>query len=160
MTTPSLVRKERVEQSRPGGVTGIAVLFAAASFASTVLALMTWLGRLPLAAGAFLVGAGLEIAGPAVFVIFAGVTAMTAVGLLRLARWARWLALAIAAWGMWQAVPMISSAVIDFRFLALAREGVAFIIHGVVVWYLLQAETRDAFIRRHFDEIHSAKRHQ
>jgi hypothetical protein len=109
---------------------------------------MTVSGRLPLAAGAFLVGGGMETAGPLVFVLSAVLTLVTAAGLLRLANWARWLALAIAAWGMFQAVMPISSAVIDFRVAALLRESLGFVVRGVVVWYLLQAETRDAFTRR------------
>ena len=49
---------------------------------------------------------------------------------------------------MWQAVVPISSAVIDFRLPALIREGLAFMVRGVIAWYLLQGETRDAFSRR------------
>jgi len=146
MTTPSILHAMPVHKSRPAGVAGIAAIFAAASFASAVLALLTWLGRLPLAAGAFLVGGGIEVAGPGLFAMFAAVAAVTSLGLLRLAAWARWLAVGIAAWGMWQAVPGISSAVIDFRMAALGREGAAFIVRGVIVWYLLQAETREAFL--------------
>ena len=147
MSSVSILGREAAERVRPAGVAGIAVIFAAGAFASSVLALMTFFGRLPLAAGAVLVG-DLETAGPAVFVIFAVLSAITAAGLMRLQRWSRWLALAIAAWGMWQAVAPISSAVIDFRVAALAREGLAFIVRGVIVFYLLQAETRDAFSAR------------
>ncbi|MBV9087650.1 MAG: hypothetical protein JOY79_09210, partial [Acidobacteriaceae bacterium] len=75
-------------------------------------------------------------------------SAITAAGLIRLELWSRWLALAIATWGMWQAVAATSSAVIHFRVAALAREGLAFIVRGVIVFYLLQAETRDAFSAR------------
>jgi len=130
-----------------GAVTGIAVIFASAALALAVLAVLTAFGRLPLAAGAFLVGSGMETAGPAVFLVFAVLSAITAVGLWRLARWARWLAIGLAAWGMWQAVPAISSAVVDFRVVALLREGIAFIVRGVMVWYLMQGETKEAFGR-------------
>jgi hypothetical protein len=143
---PSPKSGERVGHPA-GGVTGIAVIFASAALALAVLAVMTAFARLPLAAGAFLVGSGMEIAGPAVFLVFAVLAAITAAGLLRLASWARWLAIGLAAWGMWQAVPAISSAVVDFRVLALLREGIAFIVRGVIVWYLMQGETKETFGR-------------
>jgi hypothetical protein len=148
VTTLSIVQPGKGRIVRPPGVTGVAVLFAAAAFASFAFAALTALGRDPLSAGAFLVGGGMELAGPLVYVIFAALCAIASIGLSKMARWSRWLAIAIAAWGMWQGVMPISSAVIDFRLGALVREGVAFIVRGVIVWYLLQGETRDAFSTR------------
>ena len=70
---------------------------------------------------------------------------MTAAGLMRQRNWARLAACALALLLVAGAVPTVSSAVVDFRFLTLAREGAKVILGVLVLFYLRQPEVRAAF---------------
>jgi hypothetical protein len=108
-------------------------------------ALLTWREVLPLASGAFLVGAGLELYGPVMFLIFAFLFGRAGFGLLRLSRWARYLAILLAGLGIYLVVPTLSSAVMEFRLPALLQDGAQVVVRGAVIWYMLQDPVRQAF---------------
>jgi hypothetical protein len=131
--------------TRPAGVTAVAVACLLMSGLHLAFALLTWRGVVPLASGAFLVGAGLEIYGPLMFLIFAFLFARAGFGLLRLSRWSRYLTIALAGLGIYLLAPTLSSAVADFRVGALARDGVQVIVRGAIIWYMLQPQVREVF---------------
>jgi hypothetical protein len=108
-------------------------------------ALLTWRGVLPLASGAFLLGAGLELYGPLMFLIFAFLFARAGFGLLRLSRWSRYLAILLAGLGIYLLVPTLSSAVMELRLQALVRDGAQVIARGMVIWYMLQPPVSEVF---------------
>jgi uncharacterized membrane protein (DUF2068 family) len=101
-------------------------------------------GMIGMSAGAVLMG-GLELAGPYMFLLLAGVGMAVALGLWRLHRWARWAAILLALIGLVMLVPSVSSAVFDFRLGKLALAGLGVIVRTMVVWYLLQEHVGDAF---------------
>jgi hypothetical protein len=131
-------------RERPAGVTVIAVAVLLASAYLAALAALVVGGRAPLMRGAYLLE-GLELLGPAVFAATALLAGAAGAGLLLLRNWARRLTLLLIVGLAAGAVPAVSSAVIDFRFFTLAREGIK-VIGGVVAWfYLSQPDTRAAF---------------
>jgi hypothetical protein len=135
-----------VKEERPAGVTAVAITFLAAAtcLLAVALSMLAWPGSISLALGAGLLG-GLEVAGPYMFLLMAGVGAVIALGLWRLHRWARWLAILVAMIGVVLLLPSVSSAVLDFRFGKLTWGGLATIVRVVIVWYLYQVPVRDAF---------------
>ena len=82
----------RVE--RPAGVTAVAAAFflSGAYLLLVGLLMLVRPGAVSMAAGAALLG-GLELAGPYMFLLAAGVGVTVALGLWWLHRWARWLAI-------------------------------------------------------------------
>lgn len=140
----STVAEAAARRERPPGVTVIAVAVLLASAYLAVLAALVAGGRAPLMRGAYLLE-GLELLGPAVFAAAAILALGAGAGLLLLRNWARRLTLLLIVALAAGAVPAVSSAVIDFRFQTLAREGIK-VIGGVVAWfYLSQPDTRAAF---------------
>jgi multidrug transporter EmrE-like cation transporter len=134
---------------RPTGVTAVAIAFllAAAYLLVVALTMLVRPGLVSMAAGAELLG-GLELAGPYMFLLVAGVGLAVAFGLLRLQRWARWMAILIAMIGMVLLLPSVSSALIDFRFGRLVWGGLGVIIRSMIVWYLFQEPVKEAFLAR------------
>ena len=134
---------------RPTGVTAVAnaFLLAAAYLLVVALTMLVRPGLVSMAAGAELLG-GLELAGPYMFLLVAGVGLAVAFGLLRLQRWARWMAILIAMIGMVLLLPSVSSALIDFRFGRLVWGGLGVIIRSMIVWYLFQEPVKEAFLAR------------
>ncbi len=131
---------------RPAGVTTAALALLLASAYLFALAALSAAGRAPLAWGAYLLE-GLELRGPVIFVAAALASSAAGIGLLGQRNWARRLTCGLAAALMMGAVPAVSSAVIDFRFWTLLREGVK-VVGGTAAWfYLTQPETRSAFVR-------------
>jgi hypothetical protein len=130
---------------RPAGVTVVAVACLLMTGLYLAFALLTWRGVVPLASGAFLVGAGLELYGPLMFVIFAFLFARAGFGLLRLSRWSRYLVILLAGLGIYLLIPTLSSAVMEFRVQALVRDGAQVMVRGAVIWYMLQPPVRDVF---------------
>ena len=131
---------------RSAGITAVAVAFLlAAGYLLVVgLTMLTSPGLVSMAAGAELLG-GLELAGPYMFLLVAGVGAAVGLGLLRLHRWARWMAILIALVGVVFLLPSVSSALIDFRFGRLVWGGLGVIVRTMIVWYLFQEPVKEAF---------------
>jgi hypothetical protein len=135
-----------VKADRPRGVTAIAVLFllAAAYLVAVGLVMLTSPGLIPMAAGADLL-AGLEVAGPYMFLLMATVGTAIALGLLHLHNWARRVAALVALLGIVLLLPAVSSVVVSFRLSKLAWSGLGMIMRVVIVWYLYQAPVKEVF---------------
>ena len=73
---------------------------------------------------------------------------MLAVALWKRWRWARRVTILIAVIGIAMAVPGLSSAVMDSRILAIAREGLQIVVRVIVVYYLSQEPVKDWFAAR------------
>ena len=127
------------------GVRAIAALSAIAAAAALGFAALAMAQVVPLSSGAFLIGGGLEQLGPVAFLLYAALMIGLAVALWRRWRWARRVAIIVAAIGIAMAVPGLSSAVMDSRILAIAREGLQIIVRVVVVYYLSQEPAKDWF---------------
>lgn len=134
----------RVE--RPAGVTAVAAAFflSGAYLLLVGLLMLVRRGAVSMAAGAALLG-GLELAGPYVFLLAAGVGVTVALGLWWLHRWARWLAIFIAIIGLVMLLPSVSSAMLDFRIARLAWNGLGTILRVIIVWYLFQEPVGNVF---------------
>lgn len=133
---------------RPAGVTAIVALCAIAGIASLGFAILRVLEAVPLSAGAFLIGGGLEQLGPIAFLLYAALVILLAAALWRRWRWARRIAILVAAIGIAMAVPGLSSAVMDSRIFALGREGLQIVLRVVVIYYLSQEPVKDWFAAR------------
>ncbi len=132
-------------RERPRGVEAIAGLAALVGVVALAISALTFLGALPLAHGAFLVGGEMETLGPVLFLLVSLVHFAAAIGLWKLKNWARHLAVGLALIGLIQVTPAISSAVADGRIVAIAREGAQIIVRVMVMWYLMQQPVRDQF---------------
>jgi hypothetical protein len=130
---------------RPTGVTYIANLFflTAAYLGVVGATMLVSPGAISMAAGAPLLG-GLELAGPYMFLLVAGVAVVIGWGLLRMQNWARRLAILVAFAGFVMLIPAVSAAAIDFRW-SLVTGGLGIIVRVVVVWYLWQTPTAEQF---------------
>lgn len=124
------------------------MLCAIVGSTSLVVAALLTAGRIPLSTGAFLLGGGLEQLGPVAFVLYAAILLLLAMALWKRWRWARRATLLLAVIGIALAVPALSSAVMDTRAFAIAREGMQIIARVVVVYYLSQEPVKDWFARR------------
>jgi hypothetical protein len=133
----------------PRGVTAVAIAFLLAAVYLCVVGLTMLVrpGLVSMAAGAELLG-GLELAGPYMFLLMAGVGLAVAFGLQRLQRWARWVAILIALIGMVLLLPSVSSALIDSRFGKLAWGGLGVMVRAMIVWYLFQEPVKEAFVAK------------
>jgi hypothetical protein len=107
---------------------------------------LTTLHRLPLRSGAYVLE-GFELMGPVVFFLAAGTAATVGFALLR--RWpgARRLAILLFALFASAAIPSISSAVMEFRWLVIVTEGAKLLSSVVLIFYLMQPETVAYFQR-------------
>lgn len=134
---------------RPAGVTGVAAAFFLSGAYLLVVGLIMRIrpGVVSMAAGAALLG-GLELAGPYMFLLAAGIGVTVALGLWWLQRWARWLAILIAMIGVVMLLPSVSSAMLDFRIDGLAWGGLGAILRVMIVWYLFQEPVQNAFATR------------
>lgn len=130
---------------RPRGVLFIAALLFLSALASLAVAALNFFGLVPLAFGAPIVGAGLEVLGPLIFIVYSATCAAAATGLLRLRNWARWLTIAILLFGLVLVTPAVSMAVADGRIAAILREGLQIILRTAALWYLYQEPVRDHF---------------
>jgi hypothetical protein len=135
------------ESERPRGVTIIALALLLASAYLLTLAVLIGARRVSLVRGAYLLE-GLELRGAVVFVAVGLLSSAVGIGLLGHRDWARRLTCVLAAALLIGAVPTVSSAVVDFRFWTLLREGLKIVCSVAVCFYLSQPETRAAFGRR------------
>jgi hypothetical protein len=130
---------------RPAGLNGLVVLCVALALIALTCAGLILRGVVPLSSGAWLLGGGLEQLGPLAFALYAAGLAILALGLWK--RWgsARRVTILVAVAGIALAVPAISSAVVDSRLFAIAREGLQIIARVLVVFYLSQEPVKDWF---------------
>jgi len=131
--------------TRPAGVTAIVALCIVAALTSLAFALLIATGRIPLSSGGFLVGGGLEQLGPVAFLLYAALLLLLAIALCRRLRFARRATALAAILGIALAVPAISSAVMDSRLFAIAREGLQIIVRVMIVFYLSQKPVKEWF---------------
>jgi hypothetical protein len=138
-----------MKPGRRRGVIAVAIAFllAAAYLCGIGLTMLARPGLVSMAAGADLLG-GLELAGPYMFLLMAGVGLAVAFGLLRLQRWARWVAILIALIGMVLLLPSVSSALVDSRFGMLAWGGLGVMVRAMIVWYLFQEPVQEGFVAK------------
>ncbi len=131
--------------SRPIGATTIAVLFLGAAAYLCALAgiMLASPGAISMALGAPLLN-GLELAGPYMFLLVAGIASLIGWGLLRMYNWARRLAIVAAFAGFVMLIPSVSAAAIDFRW-SLLWGGVGIIVRMIVAWYLWQTPVAEQF---------------
>ena len=134
--------------TRPAGVTAIVALCVVTTIASLAFALLIATGRISLSSGAFLIGGGLEQLGPVAFLVYAAILVALAVALWNRLFFARQATVLVAIVGIAVAVPAISSAVMDSRLFAIAREGMQIIVRGVIIFYLSQEPVKDWFVQR------------
>ncbi|SRR6266567_522066 len=137
--------KENPDSDRPRSVTAIAVTFLLASGYLLLLGLTMLIspGTVSMSLGAPLLH-GLQIAGPYVFLLAAGVGILVGFGLLRLNNFARRAAIMIGFAGMVMLIPKVSADAADISpqfFLA----GSMLVIRMMMVWYLWQSWTAERF---------------
>ena len=137
-----------MSEDRPAGVKAISALCVIVAIASLTFAALLAARAVPLSSGAFLIGGGLEQLGPIAFLLYATLMVMLAVALWKRWRWARRVTILIAVIGIAMAVPGLSSAVMDSRIFAIAREGLQIIVRVIVVYYLSQEPVKDWFAAR------------
>ena len=130
---------------RPAGVKAISALGVLLAAVSLVFAALLDAGSVPLSAGTFLLGGGLEQLGPLAFVLYACVLLVLSAGLWRRWRWSSRVSILLAVAGIAFAVPAISSAVMDSRIFAIAREGLQIIVRVLIVFYLSQEPVKEWF---------------
>ena len=88
---------------------------------------------------------GLELAGPYMFLLMAGVGAAMGWGLVRLNPWARRAAILAALLGVVELVPTVSIAVIEVRARPLIWGGIGVMVRVMIAWYLYQEPVTEAF---------------
>jgi len=133
--------------SIPIGVAAIATLFfLAATYLGLIgLLMLASPGTASMALGAPLLS-GLELAGPYMFLLMAGVGVLIGWGLLRLNNWARRAAIALGFIGVVMLVPAVSAAAVDFR-ASLLWAGLGIIVRVMIVRYLYQEPVKRAFAK-------------
>jgi len=133
--------------SIPAGVTAIAIVFflAAAYLGLIGVVMLASPGAVSMAMGAPLLS-GLELGGPYMFLLMAGVGVLIGWGLLRLNNWARWAAIVVAFIGVVMLIPGVSAAAVDLR-ASLLWGGLGIIVRVMIVWYLFQAPAKEAFAK-------------
>jgi hypothetical protein len=133
--------------SIPTGVAAVATLFfLAATYLGLIgLLMLASPGTAPMALGTPLLS-GLELAGPYMFLLMAGVGVLIGWGLLRLNNWARRAAIAVGFMGVVMLVPSVSAAAVNFR-ASLLWGGLGIMVRVMIVWYLYQEPVKRAFAR-------------
>ena len=137
--------------ARPTGITAIVALCVVTALTSLAFALLIGAGKVPLSQGAFLLGGGLEQLGPIAFLVYAAILMALAAALWNRLFFVRQATLFVAIIGVALAVPAISSAVMDSRLLAIAREGSQIIVRVLIVFYLSQDPVKEWFAQRATD---------
>src|SRR6266496_3917447 len=130
---------------RPAGVTAIAILHFLVATYLAVLGFVRLVSpeSVSLSLGAPLLH-GLEISGPFMFLLSAGVAAIVGFGLLRLKNLARRAAIVIGMAGVVMLIPNLSADAAELS-PRLLLAGLAVMIRVVIVWYLWQAWTAEKF---------------
>lgn len=133
---------------RPSGVTLIVAICCLVAAMAIVVAGLLVAGAIPLSAGAFLLGGGIEQLGPVAFLLYGVILAALGFALWRRWKGARRVAIVMAAAGIAVTVPAISSAVVDQRGFAIAREGAQIMVRVGAIYYLSQEPVKEWFARR------------
>ena len=130
---------------RPAGVTAIAILLFAASAYLAALGFIRLVSPefVSLSLGAPLLH-GLEVSGPYMFLLAAGVAAVVAFGLLRLKNLARRAAIVFGMAGVVMLVSKVSADAAELS-LRLLLAGFEVMVRVAIVWYLWQSWTADKF---------------
>jgi hypothetical protein len=132
--------------SIPLGVTAIGVVFflSAAYLGLIGIVMLASPGTVSISLGAPLLNS-LELAGPYMFLLTAGVGVLIGWGLLRLNNWARRTAALVTMIGIVMLVPNVSSSVVTVQIGNLAWGGLGIIVRVMIVWYLYQAPIAERF---------------
>ncbi len=134
------------EVTWPLGVRALAIFMAMLAVVSLLFAALVFFGPMPLSAGAFLLGGGgLEQLGPLAFALYAVLLGVLALALVRRWKGARRLTMLLAVVGVALAVPAVSSAVVDQRWLGVVRGGLQIIVRVIVIFYLSQEGVKEWF---------------
>ena len=145
--TPAAIRENlSLPMEHPLGVTVVAIMFFAAAAYLLVLALIMLLspGAVSMMLGSPLLG-GLELAGPYMFLLMAGLGTAVGLGLLLLNNWARRAAALICMIGFVMLIPEVSMAVVEFRAAALIWGGLGIMVRVIITWYLYQSPVAEVF---------------
>ena len=136
-----------IPSSIPTGVVAIAIVFFfAAVYLGLVGAVMLVSpGTASMALGAPLLS-GLELAGPYMFLLTAGVFGLMGWGLLRLNNWARRAAIVVGLVGVVMLIPAVSAAAVDLR-VSLVWGGLGIMVRVMIVWYLFQEPIKETFTK-------------
>ncbi len=134
---------------RSAGVTAIAALFSLTAIYLFVIGFVMLIapGAVSMALGAPLL-AGLALAGPYMFLLFAAISAVVGLGLLKRNNWARRAALLAGMIGIVMQLPTVSSSVIEFRPGNLAWGALGIIVRMMAVWYLWQTPVAEQFAKK------------
>ena len=132
-------------RERPRGVAMIVALCGLLSATALVFAVLLLAHEVPLAAGASLLGGGLEQLGPFAFLLYGAIMAMLGLALWRRWKGARRAAIVLAAAGILLAMPAISSAFGDERVYAVIREAIQIMVRVLVIYYLSQEPVKEWF---------------
>jgi multidrug transporter EmrE-like cation transporter len=134
-----------MSSSIPTGVISVAIVFflAGAYLCMIGVFMLVSPGAVSMALGAPLLS-GLELAGPYMFLLTAGVGALIGWGLLRLNNWARRAAIVVGFVGVVMLVPAVSAAAVDFH-ASLLWGGLGIIVRVMIVWYLYQEPVANRF---------------
>jgi hypothetical protein len=130
---------------RPSGVAAIVAACALFSAIAFVFSGLLFAHAIPLSAGAFLLGGGMEQFGPFAFLLYGVIVALVGIALWRRWKGARRAAVVLAAAGIALHLPAISSAVTDIRVIAIGREGAQIMVRVVVIFYLTQEPVKEWF---------------
>jgi hypothetical protein len=130
----------------PSGVRAIAALFALCGIYLGIAGGLMLIrpGAISMSSGAPLLF-GLELAGPYMFLLMAGVAGGVAGGIEKLNNIARHAALLIAIAGIAMLVPSVSAATVMVQTKALAIGGLGIIVRVMVAWYLSREEVVQQF---------------
>jgi hypothetical protein len=134
-------------QERPRGVTIIVAVCGLLSATSLAFAALLLVHEIPLAAGASLLGGGLEQLGVLAFLLYGAILAVLGLALWRRWRGSRRAAIVLAAAGIVLAMPAISSAFGDERLYATIREAIQIMLRVLVIYYLSQEPVKEWFAK-------------
>ena len=130
---------------RPAGVTTIAFVFFLSSAYLATLGAVRLISpdAVSLSLGAPLLH-GLEISGPYMFLLVAGIAAVVGYGLLRLRNLARRAAIVIVIAGVVLLIPKVSADAAELS-ARLLGAGFAVMVRVAIAWYLWQSSTAEKF---------------
>jgi hypothetical protein len=134
-------------RKRPRGVAILVAVCGLLSVTALSFAALLLAHEVPLAAGASLLGGGLEQLGPLAFLLYGAILAALGLALWRRWRGSRRAAIVLAAAGILLAMPAISSAFGDERLYATIREAIQIMLRVLVIYYLTQEPVKEWFAK-------------